>query len=71
MKYVKNQKYIWKNLEKIIYYKYIMDLNLGINYCKKNYFILIQSSPYQSQSNEVVELVHKEIIKYIYNEFFY
>ena len=49
-----------------------MDLNLGINYCKKNNIILlIQSSSYQPQSNEVVELVHKEIIKYIYNEFFY
>ena len=39
------------------------------NYCINNNIKLIHSSPYHPQTNWVCEAVHKEIRKYIYNEF--
>ena len=39
-------------------------------YCKENNIKLIHSSPYHPQTNGVCEVVHKEIRKYIYTEFF-
>ena len=36
---------------------------------KNNNIRLIHSSPYHPQTNGVYEAVHKEIRKYIYNEF--
>ena len=39
------------------------------NYCKNNNIKLVHSSPYHPQTNGVCEAVHKEIRKYIYNEF--
>ena len=43
--------------------------NLLDNYCENNNIRLIHSSPYHPQTNGVCEAVHKEIRKYIYNEF--
>ena len=40
------------------------------DYCEDNDIKLIHSSPYHPQTNGVVEVVHREIRKYIYNEFF-
>ena len=39
-------------------------------YCHENNIKLVHSSPYHPQSNGVCEVVHKEIRKYIYTEFF-
>ena len=39
-------------------------------YCNENNIKLIHSSPYHPQTNGVCEVVHKEIRKYIYTEFF-
>ena len=39
------------------------------DYCKNNNITLIHSSPYHPQTNGAVEAVHKEIRKYIYNEY--
>lgn len=44
--------------------------NLLHTYCKNNNISIIHSSPYHPKSNGVVEVVHKEIRKYIYNENF-
>ena len=38
------------------------------NYCNDNGIKLIHSSPYHPQTNGAVEVTHKEIQKYIYNE---
>ena len=40
------------------------------NYCQRNQTTLIHSSPYHPQTNGVCEVVHKEIRKYIYTEYF-
>ena len=40
------------------------------SYCNNKNIKLIHSSPYHPQTNGVVELVHKEIRKFIYTEFF-
>ena len=39
-------------------------------YCTNNNIKLIHSSPYHPQTNGVCEVVHKEIKKYIYSEYF-
>ena len=39
-------------------------------YCNNNNIKLIHSSPYHPQTNGVCEVVHREIRKYIYTEFF-
>ena len=39
-------------------------------YCHENNIKLVHSSPYHPQTNGVCEVVHKEIRKYIYTEFF-
>ena len=39
-------------------------------YCNNNNIKLVHSSPYHPQTNGVVEVVHKEIKKYIYSEYF-
>ena len=39
-------------------------------YCNNNNIKLVHSSPYHPQTNGVVEIVHKEIKKYIYSEYF-
>ena len=43
--------------------------NLLDIYCNNNEIKLIHSSPYHPQTKGVCEAVHKEIRKYIYNEF--
>ena len=43
--------------------------NLLDTYCNNNEIKLIHSSPYHPKTNGVCEAVHKEIRKYIYNEF--
>ena len=44
--------------------------NLLESYCKNNNIKLIYSSPYHPQTNGVCEVVHKEIRKYIYGEYY-
>ena len=44
--------------------------NLLQTYCNNKNIKLIHSSPYHPQTNGVIEVVHKEIRKYIYTEFF-
>ena len=39
------------------------------DYCKNHNITLIHSSPYHPQTNGAEEAVHKEIKKYIYNEY--
>ena len=39
------------------------------NYCEDNGIKLIHSSPYHPQTNGAVEVTHKEIQKYIFNEY--
>ena len=40
------------------------------HYCIENDIKLIHSSPYHPQTNGSVEVTHKEIQKYIFNEYF-
>lgn len=46
------------------------DNNILKNYCAEKNIKIIHSSPYHPQTNGVVEVTHKEIQKYICNEFF-
>ena len=46
------------------------DNNLLNNYCAEKNIKIIHSSPYHPQTNGVIEVTHKEIQKYICNEYF-
>ena len=46
------------------------DNNILNNYCAEKNIKIIHSSPYHPQTNGVVEVTHKEIQKYICNEYF-
>ena len=62
-----------KILECPKFYKLIMEKEFDNQYikyyCIENDIKLIHSSPYHPQTNGSVEVTHKEIQKYIFNEY--